>query len=162
MNLIEDIAGELCRILLPIEEEVFFGEPASNIAICTLSSISLLKDITHSDVIKEIAIAGRLLSENKGIDSLVRSVISNEKIDTIILCGKDTMGHKPGNSLLCLHKNGLDQNNKIISSSSTHPILTVTKKEVSKFQRQVKIINKIGETSISQLKTVIKTLKHNQ
>ena len=162
MNLIEDIAGELCRILLPIDEEVFFGEPTSNIAICTLSSISLLKNITHSDVIKEIAIAGRLLSENKGIDSLVRSVISNEKIDTIILCGKDTMGHKPGDSLLCLHKNGFDQNNKIIGSSSPHPILTVTKKEVSKFQRQVKIINKIGETSISQLENIIETLKHNQ
>ena len=109
MNLIEDIAGELCRILLPIEEEVFFGESASNIAICTLSSIDLLKDITHSDIIKEIAIAGRLLSENKGIDSLIKSVISNEKIDTIILCGKDTIGHKSGDSLLCLYKNGLDQ-----------------------------------------------------
>jgi len=24
MNLIEDIAGELCKILLPIEEEVFW------------------------------------------------------------------------------------------------------------------------------------------
>jgi tetrahydromethanopterin S-methyltransferase subunit A len=162
MNLIEDIAGELCRILLPIEEEVFFGESASNIAICTLSSIDLLKDITHSDIIKEIAIAGRLLSENKGIDSLIKSVISNEKIDTIILCGKDTIGHKSGDSLLCLYKNGLDQNHKIIGSSSPHPMLTITKKEVFKFQEQVKIINKIGETSISQLKNTIKTLKQTQ
>ncbi|MFZ0183463.1 MAG: tetrahydromethanopterin S-methyltransferase subunit A [Nitrosotalea sp.] len=162
MNLIEDIAGELCRILLPIEEEVFFGESASNIAICTLSSIDLLKDITHSDIIKEIAIAGRLLSENKGIDSLIKSVISNEKIDTIILCGKDTIGHKSGDSLLCLYKNGLDQDHKIIGSVSPHPMLTITKKEVSKFQEQVKIINKIGETSISQLKNTIKTLKQIQ
>ncbi len=162
MNLIEDIAGELCRILLPIEEEVFFGESASNIAICTLSSIDLLKDITHSDIIKEIAIAGRLLSENKGIDSLIKSVISNEKIDTIILCGKDTIGHKSGDSLLCLYKNGLDQDHKIIGSVSPHPMLTITKKEMSKFQEQVKIINKIGETSISQLKNTIKTLKQIQ
>ena len=72
------------------------------------------------------------------------------------------MGHKPGNSLLCLHKNGLDQNHKIIGSSSPHPILTVAKKEVSKFQTQVKIINKIGETRISQLKNMIETLKHSQ
>jgi tetrahydromethanopterin S-methyltransferase subunit A len=65
MNLIEDIAGELCKILLPIEEEIFFGESTSNIAICTLSSMNLLKEISHSDIIKEVAIAGRLLSENK-------------------------------------------------------------------------------------------------
>ncbi len=162
MNLIEDIAGELCRLLLPIEEEIFFGDPKSNIAICTLSSMSLLKDISKSSIIKEVAIAGRLLSENKGIDSLVRSVISNEKIDTIVLCGKDTLGHKPGDSLICLYKNGINVDQKIIDSSSPHPILTVTKKQVSKFQGQVKIINKVGETSISQLKTVIETLRQTQ
>ena len=139
-------------ILLPIEEEIFFGDPKSNIAVCTLSSMNLLKDISKSSIIKEIAIAGRLLSENKGIDSLVRSVISNEKIDTIILCGKDTLGTNLVILLLCLYKNGMDVNHKIIDSSSPHPILTITKSEVSKFQSQVKIINKIGETSISQLK----------
>ncbi len=162
MNLIDDIAGELCRILLPIEEEVFFWDSASNIAVCTLSSMNLLRDISKSSIIKEVAIAGRLLSENKGIDSLIKSIISNEKIDTIILCGKDTLGHKPGDSLLCLYKNGMDVNQKIIGSSSPHPILTVTRKQVSKFQGQVKIINKIGQTSISQLKTVIDTLKQTQ
>ena len=162
MNLIEDIAGELCKILLPIEEEVFFGDPKSNIAICTLSSINLLKEIANSSIIKEIAIVGRLLSENKGIDSLVKSVLSNEKIDTIILCGKDTLGHKPGYSLLCLYKNGIDENHKIIDSQSPYPILTVTKKEVTKFQKQVKIINKIGETSISKLKIIIDDYKQIQ
>jgi len=162
MNLIEDIAGELCKILLPIEEEIFFGESASNIAICTLSSINLLKDISHSNIIKEIAIAGRLLSENKGIDSLIRSVISNEKINVIILCGKETIGHKSGDSLLCLYKNGIDEDHKIIGSSSPHPILTVTKKQVSKFQNQVKIINKIGEIDISSLKRTVETFKKTQ
>jgi tetrahydromethanopterin S-methyltransferase subunit A len=162
MNLIEDIVGELCKILLPIEEEIFFGEPTSNIAICTLSSISLLKDISHSNIIKEIAIAGRLLSENKGIDSLIRSVISNVKINVIILCGKETIGHKPGDSLLCLYKNGIDENHKIIGSSSPYPILTVTKKQVSKFQRQVKIINKIGETDVSNLKNIVENFKKIQ
>ena len=162
MNLINDIAGELCKILLPIEEEIFYGDPNSNIAICTLSSISLLKEVASSPIIKEIAIAGRLLSENKGIDSLIRSTISNEKINTIILCGKETLGHKPGNSLLCLYKNGIDENNKIIDSQSPYPILTVTKKEISKFQRQVKIVNKIGETSISKLESIIHIHKQIQ
>jgi tetrahydromethanopterin S-methyltransferase subunit A len=162
MNLIEDIAGELCKILLPIDEEVFFGDPKSNIAICTLSSINLLKEIANSSIIKEIAIAGRLLSENKGIDSLVKSVLSDEKIDTIILCGKDALGHKPGYSLLCLHTNGIDENKKIIGSQSPYPILTVTRKEISKFQRQVKIIDKIGETSISKLESITKNYKKTQ
>ncbi len=162
MNIIEEIAGELCRIILPIEEEVFFGDPKSNIAICTLSSMNLLKDISKSSIIKEVAIAGRLLSENKGIDSLVRSVLSNENINTIILCGKDVLGHNSGDSLLCLYKNGMDGNKIIIGSISPHPILTISKREVAKFQGQVKIVNKIGKTSLSELKDIIETLRQTQ
>jgi len=161
MNIIENLAGELCRILLPIEEEIFFGNPKSNIAICTLSSIDLLKKITNSNIMKEIAIVGRLFSENKGIDSLVKFLLSNKKIDTIILCGKDTLGHKPGYSLLCLYKNGMDKNHKIIKSSSPYPILTVTREQVTNFQKQVKIINKINETNILELKNIVKNYRKN-
>lgn len=162
MNLIEEIAGEICKIILPIEEEVFFGDSNSNIAVCTLSSMNLLRDISKSSMMKNIAIAGRLLSENKGIDSLVQSVISNKKIDTIILCGKDAWGHKSGYSLICLHKNGIDENHRIIGSSSPHPILTITKKQVLEFQDQVKIINQIGETSISKLAGIVESLREIQ
>lgn len=161
MNIIENLAGELCRILLPIEEEIFFGNPESNIAICTLSSIDLLKKITNSNIMKEIAIVGRLFSENKGIDSLVKFLLSNKKIDTIILCGKDTLGHKPGYSLLCLYENGMDENHKIINSSSPYPILTITREQVTNFQEQVKIINKIDEISILELKNIIKNYRKN-
>ncbi len=157
MNLIADFAGEVCKILFPIRENVLIGNSKSNIAICVLSSIKLMQDISNSSLFDEVAIVGRLFSENKGIDSLVRSVTSQEQISVIILCGKDVLGHKSGHSLLCLHKNGIDENHKIIGSQSPYPFLTVTKKEVSKFQRQVKIINKIGETSIQKLKTIIET-----
>jgi len=162
MNLIEEIAGEICKIILPIEEEVFFGNSKSNIAICTLSSITLLRDISKSHIINDVAIVGRLLSENKGIDALVRSMLSNKKIDTLILCGKEVLGHKSGDSLICLHKNGIDENHRIMGSSSPHPILTLTKKQVLEFQNQVKIINKIGETSISKLTGIVESLKKTQ
>jgi tetrahydromethanopterin S-methyltransferase subunit A len=155
MNVIEEIAGELCKILLPIEDKLYFGNPNSTVVVCTLSSMRLLKDIASSSLMNKINIAGRLLSENKGIDLLVRYIISNEKIQTILLCGKDTIGHKPGHSLLCLYQNGLDQNNRIIDSDSPNPILSLTIQEVSRFQKQVKIINKIGETDISNLKLKI-------
>jgi tetrahydromethanopterin S-methyltransferase subunit A len=162
MNLMGNIVGELCKILLPIEEDVFFGNSESNIVVCTLSSINLLKEIASSSIIEKIAVAGRLLSENKGIDALIKWILANEKIDTIILCGKDTMGHKPGHSLLCLYKNGINENQKIIESQSPYPMLTVTKKEVSQFQKQVKIIDKIGEISILKLEIIIEGYKQTQ
>jgi tetrahydromethanopterin S-methyltransferase subunit A len=160
MNLIEDLAGEICKIILPINEEVFFGNPRSSLAICTLSSMNLLKEIANSNLLSKVALVGRLFSENKGIDSLVRHVISNKNLETILLCGKDTPGHRPGHSLLNLYKNGVDNQGRIIGSSSPDPILTITKSEVLKFQNQVKLIDEISEISISKIKLSINaTLK---
>jgi len=155
MNLIEELAGELCKVLLPIEDKIYFGNLKSTVAVCTLSSMKLLDEVVNSSLISKINVAGRLLSENKGIDMLVRHVISNSEISVIILCGKDTMGHKPGHSLLCLHQNGIDKDGSIIGSQSPDPILSLTNNEVIKFQNQVKIINKIGETDISKLRSEI-------
>jgi tetrahydromethanopterin S-methyltransferase subunit A len=155
MNLIENLAGEICKIILPINEEVFFGNPRSSLAICTLSSMNLLKEIANSNLLSKVALVGRLFSENKGIDSLVRYVISNKNLETILLCGKDTPGHRPGHSLLNLYKNGVGSQGRIIDSSSPDPILTITKSEVLKFQNQVKLIDEINETSISKIKLLI-------
>ncbi len=159
MNVIEEIVGEICKILLPIEDKLYFGNPKSHLVICTLSSMKLLKEISYSTLMNKIFVVGRLLSENKGIDILVRHIISNKQIRTIILCGQETIGHKPGHSILCLYRNGIDENGKIIGSASPNPILTLTNEEVLRFQKQVKIINKIGETEFSNLKQEISTEK---
>ena len=150
MNLGE-IAGEICKLVLPIPEETYAGNPESNIAICTLSSIDLLKQISSSGVMEKIAISGRLLSENRGIDSLVRYVNKNPNLSTIIVCGKEVLGHKTGHSLFCLHQFGTDQNNRIINSVSPDPVLSVSKKEIKQFQDQIQLVNKIGETNLQKI-----------
>jgi len=155
MNTIEEIAGELCKILFPIEDRIYFGNSESNIAVCTLSSMRLLDEITNSALMSNVNIAGRLLSENKGIEMLVRHVISNETIRIILLCGKDTAVHRPGHSLLCLHQNGIDKAGRIVGSKSPDPVTSLTYVEVATFQNQIKIIDRIGETDISNLKSEI-------
>jgi len=52
LNFIENIAGEICKSIFPIKEEVFFGNPNSSMAVCTLSSMKLLKDIANSILVK--------------------------------------------------------------------------------------------------------------
>lgn len=148
MNIIGEAIGELCKVILPINEEFYLGNSDSEIAICTLSSIDLLKNIANSEILHKISIVGRLLSENKGIDSIIKYVNKNHKVNTIIVCGKDVWGHKSGHSLFQLHKNGIDQNNRIINSSSPDPFLTVPKSEIKYFQDNVKLVNLINVTEI--------------
>jgi tetrahydromethanopterin S-methyltransferase subunit A len=146
VNAIGEAIGDLCKLILPINEEYYLGNPNSAIAVCTLSSIDLLKNFANSEILNKISIVGRLLSENKGIDSIIKYVNKNPQINTIIVCGKEVWGHKSGHSLFELHKNGIDQNNRIINSTSPDPYLTVSELEIKYFQDKINLVNLINET----------------
>jgi len=155
MNSLENIIGDLCKIILPIQEESYIGNTDSSISICTLSSMELLKKISNSELLNHISIVGRLLSENKGIDSMIKYLNQNKKIKTIIVCGKEVYGHKAGHSLFELHKNGIDNCGRIINSVSPNPFLTVTKSEINYFQKEINLINLIDETNLVTIKNFI-------
>lgn len=157
MNALGEKIGEICKIILPIPEEYYHGNPNSPIAICTLSSIDLLKKFANSAILNDVSIVGRLLSENKGIDSIVNFVNENQKINTIIVCGKEVWGHKAGHSLFELHKNGVDKNNRIINSTSPDPFLTISKSKIKYFQNNVTLVNLIDETDFEKILNKIRT-----
>ncbi len=153
MNAIGEAIGELCKAILPINEEFFLGNTNSSVAICTLSSIDLLKKFANSEILNQISIAGRLLSENKGIDSIIKYLNKNPQVDTMIVCGKEVWGHKSGHSLFELHKNGTDQNDRIINSTSPDPYITVSKSEIKYFQDNIKLIDLIN---VIEIKLILK------
>ena len=155
MNSLGNLIGELCKVVLPISEESYRGNPASHIAICTLSSLDLLKKIAKSDILQNVSIVGRLLSENKGIDAIIQHVNKNSKINTIIVCGKEVWGHKAGHSLFQLHKNGIDNNGKIIGSTSPDPYLTVTPFQINYFRNKIKLVDLTNEVDLHKIKQKI-------
>lgn len=158
MNRLSDAIGKICEVLLPIPEEFYVGNTNSSICVCTLSSIKLLKEIKNSKIFENVAIAGRLFTENKGIDSMIKHVNENKKIKTIIVCGKEVWGHKSGHSLFELHKNGIDNDKRIINSTSPEPFLTVSNSEIQYFQKEITLVNLINETNIE---SIIKTIEKN-
>lgn len=158
MNALGEVIGQLCKTILPIPEEYYVGNPNSSIAVCTLSSMNLLKKFENSEILNNISIAERLLSENKGIDSIIQYVFDNQKIKTILVCGKEVWDHKAGHSLFSLHKNGIDTNNRIINSVSPDPILNVSQLKIQYFQNNITLINLINETDFKIISKKIKTL----
>ncbi|MCV0393364.1 MAG: tetrahydromethanopterin S-methyltransferase subunit A [Nitrosopumilus sp.] len=151
MNSLGEAIGELCKVILPIPEHYFIGNSDSSVCVCTLSSIDLLKKFENSEILNHIFMVGRLLSENKGIDSIIEFVNKNQKIKTIIVCGKEVWGHKAGHSLFELHKNGIDGNQRIINSTSPDPILTVSKSKIKHFQDKIELVNLINETNFEKI-----------
>src|SRR3712207_4723800 len=107
IKILEDEAGKLCKALFPIKQEYYLGSGKAA-AICTLSSFDLLEMLSRSSIMDRVLIVGRLLSENKGIDAMIDFTKNHPELNRIILCGKEVRGHRAGQALLALARNGVD------------------------------------------------------
>src|SRR5215831_8859801 len=87
----DDVAGRVCKALIPVRDECYFGR-GQEIAVCTLGSMRLLREISTSPIMDRLTIAGRLLSENKGIDLLLDSIARYPRLNLLVVCGKDVRG----------------------------------------------------------------------
>jgi tetrahydromethanopterin S-methyltransferase subunit A len=148
---IQDAAGKVCETIIPISHEYYYGK-GSTIAICTLSSIDLLLEISKTpSLMNKILIVGRLLSENRGIDAMIRFSIKNPSLHHILVCGADVKGHRAGQALLSLHKNGIDSHGRIMGSTSPFPILSCDIKEIEQFRSRTLVHDLIGTKDIDKL-----------
>ena len=159
MNLkqnLQNAAGKLCEILSPIKHEYYIGE-GNSIAICTLSSIDLLQTIADSpDIMHRILVAGRLLSENKGLDKLINFTLKHPALRHIVVCGREVRGHKTGQALMCVHRNGARSNDgRIIGAISPNPFLSCSQKDIELFRRQIMIHDLIGNDDLKTIKNMV-------
>jgi tetrahydromethanopterin S-methyltransferase subunit A len=156
MKRLDNAAGRLCKALLPIKHEYYLGAGKA-VAICTLSSIDLLQTISKSDLINRILIAGRLLSENKGIDEIIAFTMKHPNLKRIIVCGKEVRGHRAGQALLALASNGVDSSGRIIGAVGPNPIVTLPLEDVDIFRHQVEINDMIGTVHIGKIAQALVT-----
>jgi tetrahydromethanopterin S-methyltransferase subunit A len=155
----ESAAGRLCEVLLPIKHEYHIGR-GKGVAICTLSSMDLLETIaSNTDIMSRILVVGRLLSENKGISTLIRFTINYPDLRYIVVCGKEVKGHKTGQALLSLHKNGVHRDDsRIIGAIGPNPFLTCSQIEIELFRRQTRIYDLTGSEDLEVIKAQLSLL----
>lgn len=137
---LEQAAGVVCQAIYPISVSSFSGK-GTEVGICTLSSMDLLKKISRNPLMDKLLIVGRLFSENKGIDHLIQFCTNTSTMRYLILCGKDTSGHFPADALMNLRQNGLDENNKIIGTKAPYPFINCPVHLVNRFREQIKLID---------------------
>jgi len=137
---LEQAAGAVCKVIYPIPVSAFKGK-GTEVAVCTLSSMALLKKISRDPIMEKLLIVGRLFSENKGIDQLIEFCTTTPTMRYLILCGKDTNGHFPADALMNLMHFGLDEQNKIIGTKAPYPFIRCDPKLVNKFRKQIKLID---------------------
>lgn len=114
MKTLKYTAGKLCKAPAANQARILSWYRESSSKICTLSSIDLLETISRSSLMNKVLIAGRLLSENKGIDAMITFAMSHPELKLILVCGKEVKGHRPGKTLLALASNGVDSSGRIL------------------------------------------------
>lgn len=150
----DDMAGRICEAAIPVRHEYYIGRGVKT-AICTLSSINLLEKISASEVMDRVAIAGRLLSENKGIDAMIKFVVEHPELEHIVVCGKEVKGHKAGQALMSLYKNGVGAGGRIVGAEGPYPILKAPLKSIDTFRRQVRISDMTGLVDFEKIKSLV-------
>lgn len=150
----DDAAGKVCEALIPVRHETFVGR-GKEVAICTLGSIDLLEEIARSELMGRVALAGRLLSENKGIDAIISYAGAHPDLRHIVLCGREVKGHFAGQALLALHKNGVDSENRIIGAMGPYPTLESPKEQIMSFRKQVTIDDLVGLTDLERISLLV-------
>jgi tetrahydromethanopterin S-methyltransferase subunit A len=156
--LIDNAAGKLCKALIPIKHEYYKGK-GNCTAICTLSSIDLLEDLAESTAImNRILIVGRLLSENKGIETIIQFILRHPELHNMIICGKEVKGHQAGQALLSLYNDGVDDEGRIIGAKGPYPLLRSSQKDIEVYRKQINKIYDLRE--IDDIKKIKKLILH--
>ena len=134
-------SGDLGGHRPEIVGDVVFGGAQSPVAVCTLGSRSLLPALAGRP---EIAVAGRVFTENVGVERMVQNLSRFETVRYLIVCGRET-SHRVGGTILALHANGLDSSGRVIGSDAPEPIVpNLTAEQLQAFQERVAVVDMIG------------------
>lgn len=132
----------------PLRGDFVVFDPDRSVAVVTLAS---------NLRIENAAISGTCKTENLGIEKIVANMISNSNIRFLLICGVESKGHLPGNTLIALHKNGIDEKGKIIGSKGAIPFIqNLTIEAVRRFQSQIQLIDRIGLEDERQIALLVK------
>ncbi len=130
-----------------------------HIAVSTLGSDSLSGELAQRHP-HGLAIVGKTETENIGIDKIIKNIVTNRAIQYLVVAGNDPAGHRSGQTLVALAKNGADENGRVIGSPGKRPVLrNVSQAEIEAFRGQVQLIDLIGCEDATQIAAQVEALR---
>jgi tetrahydromethanopterin S-methyltransferase subunit A len=82
---------------------------------------------------------------------MINFTLKHPDLRCIIVSGQEVKGHKAGQALLALARNGVDLFGKIIGAAWPYPTLKSPLYAVDAFTRQVQILDMIGTVNIGKI-----------
>jgi tetrahydromethanopterin S-methyltransferase subunit A len=128
----------------PEEGRYIRGNDYSPVAVCVILDTfdfaipPELNELVMTGVDSGAALSGMLQTENIGLEKIVCNIVANPNIRYIVLCGRESAGHLPGESLLALKENGVSDTKQIIGTRAPTPYLpNIPLSLIERFRRQI-------------------------
>jgi tetrahydromethanopterin S-methyltransferase subunit A len=129
----------------------FVTDPAAPVAVTTLGSVPLAEAVSRNRP-AGLCIAGKVETENIGIEKIIKNTISNPAIRFLVCAGAEPPRHLTGATLLALFEQGMDENHRIRGAPGMRPVLRNTSAaEVRAFREQLQPIDMIGCTEVGAI-----------
>jgi len=144
----------------PEEGRYVRGNDYSPVAVCVILDTfdfaipSELNELAMAGTDSGAALSGLLQTENIGLEKMICNIVANPNIRYIVLCGRESVGHLPGESLLALKQNGVTETKQIMGTRAPTPNLyNIPLELIERFRNQIAaVINLLcqpGEKDIS-------------
>jgi len=125
------------------------GNDYSPVAVCVILDTfdfaipTELNELVMAGADSGAVLSGMLQTENIGLEKIVCNIVANPNIRYIVLCGRESAGHLPGESLLALKQNGVTDTKQIVGTSAPTPYLhNIPVELIERFRNQIiSIIN---------------------
>jgi tetrahydromethanopterin S-methyltransferase subunit A len=128
----------------PEEGRYVRGNDYSPVAVCVILDTfdfaipAELNELVMVGVDSGAALSGMLQTENIGLEKMVCNIAANSNIRYIVLCGRESAGHLPGESLLALKQNGVTETKQIIGTRAPTPHLyNIPLELIERFRNQI-------------------------
>jgi len=133
----------------PAAGEYCIGDARASVAVCTLSSRDLIEPVSK---LPGVAIAGRLITVNLGIEQMVTNVVDNPRIRALVLCGKDSPVFHTAQAIRALADNGVTAERRIIGAQGHWPVLrNLSAAQIARFREQVLMVDAVGNSDLAVL-----------
>ena len=119
--------------------------PAAVVIILTTDPEEIPREIEHLvrvGVESGAALSGTLQTANIGIEKIICNIVANPNIRFLILGGPESEGHKTGDAMKALFKNGVDDKKRIIGTTGLTAVLyNVPIEFIQRFREQLTLID---------------------
>jgi tetrahydromethanopterin S-methyltransferase subunit A len=119
--------------------------PAAVIIILTYDAEAIppeIEKLVRTGVESGAALSGTLQTANIGIEKVICNIVANPNIRYLILGGPESEGHKTGDAIKALLKNGVDEKKRIIGTAGLSAYLyNVPMEFIRRFREQLTLVD---------------------